>query len=92
MTAHWDEADRAAASGGPRAYSPAEIQAMPPAPGMSKRCTCCGGPIVITPQSHARPMVLDFMYALIGECQEPRPDNGGPCFSTWCLVMWEEPE
>ena len=59
--------------------------------GVVKTCTCCKAPIVITPQSHPRPMVYDFMYAIIGECQEPR-DDGAPCFSTWCLVLWEEPE
>ncbi len=37
MTAHNDEADRAAADGGPRAYTLGEIQAMPPAPGMAAR-------------------------------------------------------
>jgi hypothetical protein len=34
--AHNTEADRAAATGGPRAYTLEEIRAMPPAPGMPK--------------------------------------------------------
>lgn len=34
MSAHNNEADLAAADGGPRAYTLEEIQAMPPAPGM----------------------------------------------------------
>jgi hypothetical protein len=37
-------------------------------------------------------MVLHFMYAIIGECQEPRAEGDGPCLSTWCLVLWELPE
>lgn len=47
-------------------------------------CTCCRTPVYIDGCRNVRPMVYDFMYALLAECPA--------CHSTLAFVLWELPE
>lgn len=51
---------------------------------MIRACSCCRTPLRIAECQNARPMVYDFLYAIIAEC--PR------CMSTQAWVLWELPD